>query len=102
MSYFKTIADMRSDYIGWLTGRGVELPARLGKTAAGQAVVYETVRAQHAVIGDSDYAIRSLQELAQRTGAKHFLAWMNIGAIPHSLVMDSMEQFAKEVMPTFQ
>jgi alkanesulfonate monooxygenase SsuD/methylene tetrahydromethanopterin reductase-like flavin-dependent oxidoreductase (luciferase family) len=102
MSYFKTIADMRGDYIGWLTGRGVELPARLGKTAAGQAVVYATVRAQHAVIGDSDYAIRSLQELAQRTGAKHFLAWMNIGAIPHSLVMDSMEQFAKEVMPTFQ
>ena len=32
MSYFKIIADMRSGYIDWLTRRGVELPARLGKT----------------------------------------------------------------------
>ena len=101
MSYFKTIADMRGDYIGWLTRRGVELPARLGKTAAGQLVTYETVCMQHAVIGDANHAVTTLQELADRTGAKHFLVWMNIGAIPHHLVMDSMDQFAKEVMPRF-
>jgi hypothetical protein len=80
----------------------MDLPTRLGKTAAGQPLVYETVCAQHAVIGDSGHAITRLQELAQETGAKHFLAWMNIGAIPHPLVMESMEQFASEVMPTFQ
>jgi alkanesulfonate monooxygenase SsuD/methylene tetrahydromethanopterin reductase-like flavin-dependent oxidoreductase (luciferase family) len=101
MSYFKTIADMRGDYIGWLTRRGVELPARLGKTAAGQPVAYETVCAHHAVIDDSSHAVTKLEELAERTGAKHFLLWMNIGAISHHLVMDSMEQFAKEVMPRF-
>src|SRR5918996_1948791 len=54
MSYFKTIADMRSEYIDWLTRRGEELPARLAKTAAGQPVAYETIWAQHAVVGDSE------------------------------------------------
>src|SRR5918996_794500 len=41
MTYFKTIADMRSQYIDWLTRRGVDLPARLGRSGAGQPVAYE-------------------------------------------------------------
>jgi alkanesulfonate monooxygenase SsuD/methylene tetrahydromethanopterin reductase-like flavin-dependent oxidoreductase (luciferase family) len=99
MSYFKTIADMRSDYIDWLTRRGMELPARLGRSAAGQPVTYETVCDQHAVIGDSNHAIKMLQALAEKTGAAHFLVWLNIGSVPHALVVESMRQFTAEVMP---
>jgi alkanesulfonate monooxygenase SsuD/methylene tetrahydromethanopterin reductase-like flavin-dependent oxidoreductase (luciferase family) len=102
MSYFKIIADMRSGYIDWLTRRGVELPVRLGRSGAGLPVTYETVCDQHAVVGDSHHAIMALQELAKRTGAAHFLVWMNIGSVPHALVVESMRQFAAEVLPKFQ
>jgi alkanesulfonate monooxygenase SsuD/methylene tetrahydromethanopterin reductase-like flavin-dependent oxidoreductase (luciferase family) len=101
MSYFKTIADMRSGYIDWLTRRGVELPARLGKSGAGQPVAYETVCAQHAVVGDGPFVAETLRQLAENTGATHFLVWMNIGSVPHALVLESMRKFAEEVMPQF-
>jgi alkanesulfonate monooxygenase SsuD/methylene tetrahydromethanopterin reductase-like flavin-dependent oxidoreductase (luciferase family) len=98
MSYFKTIADMRVDYTEWLTRRGDELPARL-KTAAGAIVDFETICSRHAVVGDSEATVRALKDLAQKNGATHFLTWHNIGSVPHSLVKESMEQFAREVMP---
>jgi alkanesulfonate monooxygenase SsuD/methylene tetrahydromethanopterin reductase-like flavin-dependent oxidoreductase (luciferase family) len=101
MSYFKIIADMRSGYIDWLTRRGVELPARLGKSGAGLPVTYETVCSQHAVVGDSHHATTALRDLAKKTGAAHFLVWMNIGSVPHALVVESMRQFAAEVMGKF-
>jgi alkanesulfonate monooxygenase SsuD/methylene tetrahydromethanopterin reductase-like flavin-dependent oxidoreductase (luciferase family) len=101
MSYFKIIADMRSGYVDWLTRRGVELPVRLGRSGAGLPVTYESVCAQHAVVGDSDHAIMALQGLEKRTGAAHFLVWMNIGSVPHPWVVESMRQFAAEVMVKF-
>jgi alkanesulfonate monooxygenase SsuD/methylene tetrahydromethanopterin reductase-like flavin-dependent oxidoreductase (luciferase family) len=97
MSYFKTIADMRSDYTDWLIRRGDELPARL-RTAAGTLVSFDTICLRHAVIGDSKLALRALKDLSEKTGATHFLIWSNIGSVPHALVKESMEQFAAEVM----
>lgn len=98
MSYFKTIADMRSDYADWLMRRGEKLPARL-KSAAGQPVNFATVCAQHAVVGDSAMAVAALKALAKNTGATHFLAWFNIGGVPHPLIVEAMQQFASEVVP---
>lgn len=98
MSYFKTILDMRLDYTDWLTRRGVELPARL-RTAAGSVVDFETVCEKHAVIGDPQFAIEKIKELARRTGATQLLAWFNIGTVPHAAVKESMELFAADVMP---
>jgi alkanesulfonate monooxygenase SsuD/methylene tetrahydromethanopterin reductase-like flavin-dependent oxidoreductase (luciferase family) len=98
MSYFKTISDMRLDYTDWLTRRGVELPTRL-RTAAGAQVAFDTVCEKHAVIGDADLVANKIKELASQTGAKHFLAWFNIGTVPHALVKESMERFTKDVIP---
>ena len=98
MSYFQTIADMRSDYVDWLTRRGDELPARL-RTAAGASVPFETICERHAIIGDSDTALRALKDLSAQTGANNLLAWFNIGSVPHALVQQSMRQFASEIMP---
>ena len=98
MSYFKTIADMRRDYTDWLMRRGEELPARL-KSTAGQPVNFATICSQHAVVGDSATAVAALKELAKNTGAMHFLAWFNIGSVPHPLIIEAMQQFASEVMP---
>jgi len=98
MSYFKTILDMRVDYTDWLTRRGAELPARL-RTAAGAVVGFETVCEKHAVIGDAQFAIEKIKELAKKTGATQLLTWFNIGTVPHAAVKESMQQFAEEVMP---
>jgi len=98
MSYFKTIADMRSDYTDWLVRRGEELPARL-RTAAGQPVTFTTVCSQHAIVGNSEAAIAAFQRLASDTGANHFLTWFNIGTVPHHSIVESMQQFASEIMP---
>jgi len=98
MSYFKTIADMRNDYVDWLTRRGDELPVRL-RTASGASMSFDDICARHAVIADSELTLQKLKALATDTGATNFLAWFNIGNVPHALVQESMQQFAAEVMP---
>jgi hypothetical protein len=98
MSYFKTIAEMRSDYVHWLTRRGDELPVRL-RTASGAAVSFDDICARHAVIADSESALQRLKALSADTGATNLLTWFNIGSVPHALVQESMQQFAAEVMP---
>jgi alkanesulfonate monooxygenase SsuD/methylene tetrahydromethanopterin reductase-like flavin-dependent oxidoreductase (luciferase family) len=59
----------------------------------------ETVCEKHAVIGDSQFAIDKITELAKKTGASQLLTWFNIGTVPHAVVKESMQQFASEVMP---
>ncbi|HEY2988910.1 MAG TPA: LLM class flavin-dependent oxidoreductase [Candidatus Binatia bacterium] len=98
MSYYRTIGEMRKSYIEWLNGQGAPLPPRLLKTATGD-LTFERICAEHAVIGDSASAVAALTELAGKTGAAHFLAWMNIGSTPQRFVLESMRQFAREVMP---
>lgn len=98
MSYFKTIAEMRDDYVDWLTRRGDELPVRL-RTASGASASFDDICARHAVIADSASAVKRLKALANDTGATNLLAWFNIGNVSHTLVQESMQQFAAEVMP---
>jgi len=98
MSYFKTILDLRLDYTDWLNRRGVELPSRL-KTAAGAMVGFETVCEKHAVIGDAEFAVDKIQQLARQTRATQLLCWFNIGTVPHAAVKESMALFADKVMP---
>lgn len=98
MSYFKTIAEMRDDYVDWLTRRGDELPVRL-RTASGASASFDDICARHAVIADSASALQRLKALANDTGATNLLAWFNIGNVSHTLVQESMQQFAAEVMP---
>jgi alkanesulfonate monooxygenase SsuD/methylene tetrahydromethanopterin reductase-like flavin-dependent oxidoreductase (luciferase family) len=102
MSYYRTIGDMRRDYIQWLDQMGRALPGRLSKTATGEPLTFERVCAEHAVVGDSDTAVAALERLADETGATHILAWMNIGSVPHRFVRESMEHFARDVMPRIE
>ena len=72
---------------------------RFLQTAAGATVDFATICSRHAVIGNSEVGVQALRDLSQKTGATHFLTWHNIGNVPHALVGESMEQFAREVMP---
>jgi alkanesulfonate monooxygenase SsuD/methylene tetrahydromethanopterin reductase-like flavin-dependent oxidoreductase (luciferase family) len=98
MSYYKTIREIRTNYIDWLSRQGVAPPSRLSKTTTGDLTL-EQVCAEHAIVGDSNTAVAVLKQLADETGATYILAWMNIGNSPHKFVIESMEQFAREVMP---
>ncbi|MGH7769746.1 MAG: hypothetical protein ACREQP_20045, partial [Candidatus Binatia bacterium] len=100
MGYYRTIGEMRKSYIDWLNGRGAPLPPRLLKTATGD-LTFDRVCAEHAVVGNADSVAAALSELAVKTRAAHILAWMNIGSVPHNLVLESMERFARDVMPRF-
>jgi alkanesulfonate monooxygenase SsuD/methylene tetrahydromethanopterin reductase-like flavin-dependent oxidoreductase (luciferase family) len=98
MSYYRTIAEMRKSYVDWLSVRGAPLPPRLLKTATGD-LTFERVLAEHAVVGGAETALAALRELGVKTRATHILAWMNIGGVPHSHVLESMERFARDVLP---
>ena len=100
MSYFKTIADMRSDYVEWLTRRGDELPVPAENRCRrfGEFRCYH-LRAPCGDCGFRNLPCRRLALLTADTGATHLLAWFNIGNVPHQLVQESMQQFAAEVMP---
>lgn len=102
MGYYKIIGEVRSNYIEWLSQKGTELPSRLQKVSISHGLTFERVCAKHAVVGDSESAASALRRLADQTGAEHVLAWMNIGSAPHSFVLESMEQFAREVMPRLE
>jgi alkanesulfonate monooxygenase SsuD/methylene tetrahydromethanopterin reductase-like flavin-dependent oxidoreductase (luciferase family) len=98
MGYYRTIAEMRAGYIDWLQSRGEPLPPRLLKTATGE-LTFERVCDEHAVIADSASSVSALRDWMGQTGARHLLAWMNIGSVPHRYVIESMERFARDVMP---
>jgi alkanesulfonate monooxygenase SsuD/methylene tetrahydromethanopterin reductase-like flavin-dependent oxidoreductase (luciferase family) len=98
MGYYRIIGDMRAGYIDWLQSRGEPLPPRLLKTATGE-LTFERVCEEHAVIGDAASSVAALNGWMRETGASHLLAWMNIGSVPHRFVVESMERFAREVMP---
>jgi alkanesulfonate monooxygenase SsuD/methylene tetrahydromethanopterin reductase-like flavin-dependent oxidoreductase (luciferase family) len=102
MSYYRTIGEMRSNYIEWLTLQGKDLPGRLSKSATAEGLTFERVCREHAVVGDTEKAATLLRQLADQTGATHILAWMNIGSAPHSFVLESMEQLAAEVRPLLE
>ena len=102
MSYYKIIGEMRSSYIEWITRKGIDFPDRLSKSSMADGLTYERVCAEHAVIGDSDTAMTELTQLAEQTGAAHILAWMNIGSAPNRFVLESMRQFAQDVMPRLE
>jgi len=102
MSYYKIIGEMRSHYIRWLTQQGLDLPDRLTKTPLGEGLTFERVCAEHAVVGDSEKTVAALKRLAKETGATHVLAWMNIGSAPSKFVLESMRQFARDVMPRLE
>jgi len=101
MGYYRIIGEMRAGYIDWLQSRGDPLPPRLLKTATGE-LTFERVCEEHAVIGDAASAVPTLKDWMRQTGAAHLLAWINIGSVPHRYVLETMERFARDVMPRLE
>lgn len=53
------------------------------------------------IIGSPETCIQKLEAYLPLTNLNYLLAFVDFGAIPHDLVMKSMERFAEQVMPHF-
>ncbi len=53
------------------------------------------------VLGDADAASKRIAEVRDDVGINRISCWFRIGGLEHEKVMDSMEIFAREVMPRF-
>jgi len=97
MDYYGVIRKVRYNYRDWCVRRGLD-PSRL-RRPSWEGITYEQICNEHAVLADADTAVAELRGLAEETGATHILCWMNIGSLSQELVLDSMERFARGVMP---
>jgi alkanesulfonate monooxygenase SsuD/methylene tetrahydromethanopterin reductase-like flavin-dependent oxidoreductase (luciferase family) len=98
MDYYRVIAQTRSDYRNWLLKRGVDAAQKF-PPAPWEGMTFERVCSQHAVLGDSETVVTKLQDLVRENQATHLLCWMNVGSMAHEVVLQSMERFARDVMP---
>lgn len=98
MDYYRVIAETRDDYRKWRVRRGLDASQWM-RPVPWEGMTFERLCAEHGVLGDSDTAVAELRRLAEETGATQLLCWMNMGSIPHELVLRSMERFAREAMP---
>lgn len=53
------------------------------------------------VLGDAEHAVRRIEEVRDDAGINRISCWFRIGGLEHRKVMDSMDIFAREVMPRF-
>jgi hypothetical protein len=95
MDYYRVIQEVRFDYERWPGRQGPEGPPR----AVREPMTFERLCAEAAILADPAAATAALHTLLAETGATQILCWMNMGSIAHSLVLRSLEQFAREVMP---
>jgi alkanesulfonate monooxygenase SsuD/methylene tetrahydromethanopterin reductase-like flavin-dependent oxidoreductase (luciferase family) len=104
------------DAFGWYFDKVMELVPRGAKVPKTYEAYAEMARAYEAaggfpietlqemgviVLGDSDEATRRIAEVRDEAGINRISCWFRIGGLEHHKVMDSMEIFAREVMPKF-
>jgi alkanesulfonate monooxygenase SsuD/methylene tetrahydromethanopterin reductase-like flavin-dependent oxidoreductase (luciferase family) len=95
MDYYRVIQEVRLAYEAWPGRQGPEGPPR----AVREPMTFERLCAEAAILADPPTALAVLRALLTETGATQILCWMNMGSIAHTLVLRSLEQFAREVMP---
>lgn len=101
MDYYRVITKTRADYRGWLGERGVDAGKKL-PPVPWEGMTFERVCQEHSVLGDPETASAAIRRLVEETRATQLLCWMNMGSVPHRLVLESMERRAREVMPALE
>ena len=68
-----------------------------------RSIDYPTVDSMMGIFGDAEYCIDRIAELKDRFHFSRLVCWFEIGGISgHQNVLDSMRQFAEQVMPKVQ
>ena len=55
----------------------------------------------HLLFGDPESLVEKISTLRDEVGLNYLICWMNVGGLDQKLVLQSMERFAREVMPRF-
>ena len=63
-------------------------------------VAFEGFKGRY-IIGDPDFAIRTIKEYESELNPSEIVCWMHMPGIPGRDALESMELFAREVMPSF-
>ncbi|MDB5108154.1 MAG: hypothetical protein JWM69_1095 [Candidatus Binatus sp.] len=68
-----------------------------------RTIDYATVDSMMGIFGDPQYCIDRIAELKERFSFSRLVCWFEIGGLSgHQKVLDSMRQFAEQVMPKFK
>lgn len=67
-----------------------------------KALTYDVLYNERTVIGDPDQVIAKLERFQHDLQMDQFIYFLNWGGMAHELVLQSMERFAKYVLPHFQ
>ena len=67
-----------------------------------KALTYDVLYNERTLIGDPDQVIAKLERFRKDLQMDQFIYFLNWGGMDHDLVLQSMERFAKSVLPHFQ
>lgn len=67
-----------------------------------KTLTYDVLYNERTLIGDADQVIAKLERFQKDLQMDQFIYFLNWGGMAHELVMQSMERFAKYVLPHFQ
>ena len=67
-----------------------------------KTLTYDVLYNERTLIGDPDQVMAKLERFQHDLQMDQFISFLNWGGMAHELVMQSMERFAKYVLPHFQ
>jgi alkanesulfonate monooxygenase SsuD/methylene tetrahydromethanopterin reductase-like flavin-dependent oxidoreductase (luciferase family) len=90
---------MREPFLQFLEHRAPDLRDYLARTFGPDGLNYDFLTREICIFGDADHCASRFAELRRRTGAGHFLCTFNFITLDHERCVESMEYFARDVMP---
>ncbi len=64
-------------------------------------ISFDEILAEHAIVGDPDFAADKISWIRKHTGLQNFMGWTRIGDLHPDLVCRSLRMFSEHVAPAF-
>lgn len=93
---------MREPFLAFLETRAPDLRAYLLKKFGPRGGTFDFLASEVCIFGGPDHCVARLRELGELTGARHILGTFNFITLAHDVCVESMNRFAREVMPRLQ
>lgn len=90
---------MRRPFLEFLDTRAPDLKGYLLKTAGEAGIDFDYLCREICIFGDADHCASRLLELRDRCRIDHVLCTFNLITLDHELCVESMQRFAREVVP---
>jgi alkanesulfonate monooxygenase SsuD/methylene tetrahydromethanopterin reductase-like flavin-dependent oxidoreductase (luciferase family) len=90
---------MRDAFLEFLETRAPDLRGFLTRTHGAAGIDYDFLAREICIFGDAAHCAARLLELYRRTGIEHVMCTFNLITLDHRHCVESMERFARDVMP---